>query len=344
MDAARLFEPRHPLARPLLSASVSPNMTDNQLHEQLSHSLQETQFTNLGERYRGKVRDTYRQGDRLILVTTDRISAFDHVLPQTIPLKGQVLNQTAAYFFDATEDVVPNHVIEIPDPNVTVAHACSPVRIEFVVRGYLAGHAWRVYNQGHRSLCGQELPDGLTESAPLPEPIVTPTTKAESGHDQDVDRAEAIATSELTPTEYDQLEEWALALFERGSEMAAEQGLLLVDTKYEFGRTSDGDFVVIDEVHTPDSSRYYYRDGYKERLDAGDPQDQLSKEFVREWLMENGFQGGEDEHIPDMSDDFRVTVAKRYIELYERVTGQAFEADTHPKPEDRIRSALADYS
>ena len=318
-------------------------MTDDLIYEQLDQTLQDTQISSLGDRYRGKVRDTYRKGDRLILVTTDRISAFDHVLPQTIPFKGQVLNQTAAYFFEATEDVVPNHVIAVPDPNVTVAKACSPVPIEFVVRGYLAGHAWRVYDQGHRSLCGKELPDGLTEGAPLPEPIVTPTTKAESGHDQDVTREQAIASSGLSASEYDQLEEWALALYNRGSEMAAEQGLILVDTKYEFGRTSNDDFVVIDEVHTPDSSRYYYRDGYQERLDAGIPQEQLSKEFVREWLMDNGFQGRENEQIPDMPDDFRVTVAKRYIELYERMTGTSFEPDTHPEPDERIRSALADY-
>lgn len=317
-------------------------MTDDVLHEQLAHPLQSTHLSSFGERYQGKVRDTYRQGDRLILVTTDRISAFDHVLPQTIPFKGQVLNQTAAYFFETTEDVVPNHVIEVPDPNVTIAQACSPVPIEFVVRGYLAGHAWRAYDEGARSLCGQELPDGLTESAPLPSPILTPTTKAESGHDQDVTREEAIAGSDLTPSEYDQLAEWALSLYARGHEMAAEQGLILVDTKYEFGRTPDGDFVVIDEVHTPDSSRYYYRDGYEERLEAGEPQEQLSKEFVREWLMENGFQGGEDEQIPDMPDEFRLTVAKRYIELYEQVTGQTFVPDTHPDPEERILEALTD--
>lgn len=318
-------------------------MTDGQIADQLGRTIQETHLSTLGERYRGKVRDTYRQDDRLFLVTTDRISAFDHVLPQTIPFKGQVLNQTAAYFFEKTADVVPNHVIDVPDPNVTVARACKPVRIEFVVRGYLAGHAWREYAKGKRSLCGNELPDGLSESAPLPEPIVTPTTKAESGHDQDVTREEAISASALSPAEYDQLADWALALFARGTEMAADQGLILVDTKYEFGRTSGGSFVVIDEVHTPDSSRYYYQDGYEERLTEGTPQEQLSKEFVREWLMDNGFQGGEDEEIPDLPDDFRVTVAKRYIELYERVTGRAFDPDTHPDPEERIRAALSNH-
>ena len=318
-------------------------MTDQQIHDQLSHTIESTQLSHLGTRYQGKVRDTYRQDDRLILVTTDRISAFDHVLPQTIPFKGQVLNQTAAYFFEATEDLVPNHVIGVPDPNVTVATACAPIPIEFVVRGYLAGHAWREYDQGKRTLCGQKLPDGLQESSRLPEPIVTPTTKAKSGHDQDVTREEAIASTDLSAAEYDQLAEYALALFARGSEMAQEQGLLLVDTKYEFGRTSDGEFVLIDEVHTPDSSRYYYQDGYEERLAEGEPQEQLSKEFVRKWLMENGFQGRDGEEIPDMPNEFRVTVAKRYIELYERVTGRSFEPDPHPNPEARIESALEKY-
>jgi len=319
-------------------------MDDDAIREQIDRTLPSTNLPELGERYQGKVRDTYQQDGRLILITTDRISAFDHVLPQTIPFKGQVLNQTAAYFFDATADLVPNHVVEVPDPNVTVAQACDPIPIEFVVRGYLAGHAWREYDRGARTLCGHDLPEGLRESAPLPAPIVTPTTKAQSGHDQDVTREEAIATTELTAAEYDQLVEWALALFDRGTEMAAEQGLLLVDTKYEFGRTPEGDFVLIDEVHTPDSSRYYYRDGYEERLERNEPQEQLSKEFVREWLMDHGFQGRDGEEIPDMPPDFRVTVASRYIELYERVTGESFDPDTHPAPESRIQSALKGYA
>jgi phosphoribosylaminoimidazole-succinocarboxamide synthase len=310
------------------------------IQDHLNHTLDATHLDDLGERYRGKVRDTYRSGDELILVTTDRISAFDHVLPQTIPFKGQVLNQTAAYFFDATADLVPNHVIDIPDPNVTVAEACAPIPIEFVVRGYLAGHAWREYEAGARTLCGQELPDGLRESERLPEPIVTPTTKAEEGHDQDVTREEAIASSDLTAAEYDRLVDWALSLFERGTEMAAEHGLLLVDTKYEFGRTSDGHFVLIDEVHTPDSSRYYYAEGYEERLEKGVPQEQLSKEFVREWLMDHDFQGREGDEMPALPDAFRVRVAERYIELYETVTGLEFDPDLHPDPEERIRTAL----
>lgn len=318
-------------------------MDENIIQHQLDNTIEETNFESLGTRYQGKVRDTYRLGDQLILVTSDRISAFDHILSQTIPFKGQVLNQTAAYFFDATEDLVPNHVQEVPDPNVTVATACSPIPIEFVVRGYLAGHAWREYDQGARTLCGHELPDGLRESEQLPSPIVTPTTKAKEGHDEDVTREEAIRKTDIDAATYDQLAEWSLALFERGTQMAAEQGLILVDTKYEFGRTPEGDLALIDEVHTPDSSRYYYRDGYEERLEDGVPQQQLSKEFVREWLMDHEFQGLEGQEMPDLPDDFRVTVAERYIELYETVTGLEFEPDLHPNPEDRIREVLEEY-
>ena len=318
-------------------------MDRQQIADHLGHTIDETHFDDLGTRYQGKVRDTYRQGDRLILVTTDRISAFDHVLAQTIPFKGQVLNQTAAYFFEATEDLVPNHVIEVPDPNVTVAESCTPIPIEFVVRGYLAGHAWREYDAGARTLCGQSLPDGLRQSEALPEPIVTPTTKAETGHDQDVTPEEAIESTDITTAEFEQLREWALALFARGTEMAAEQGLLLVDTKYEFGRTKDGDFVLIDEVHTPDSSRYYYQEGYEERLESGTPQEQLSKEFVREWLMDHDFQGGQDEVMPDLPDSFRMTVTERYIELYERVTGLEFTPSLSEDPKERIHEALSSY-
>jgi phosphoribosylaminoimidazole-succinocarboxamide synthase len=313
------------------------------IEDQIGHTIPGTDFDDLGECYRGKVRDNYRQNGRRILVTTDRISAFDHVLPQTIPFKGQVLNQTAAYFLEATSDLVPNHVVSVPDPNVTVAQECTPVPIEFVVRGYMAGHAWREYDKGARSLCGQELPEGLRESEKLPEPILTPTTKAEEGHDQDVTREDAIANTHIDEATYDQLADWALKLFRRGTEMAAEQGLLLVDTKYEFGRSQDGDLLLIDEVHTPDSSRYYYQDGYEERLKRGEPQRQLSKEFVREWLMDHGFRGRADDKMPDMTDAFRTKVTKRYVELYKKVTGQSFEPDTHPNPKERIHSALADY-
>ncbi len=310
------------------------------LHQQLSRTLRETHFTDLGTRYQGKVRDTYAQRDRLLLVTTDRISAFDHVLRQTIPFKGQVLNQLAAYFFEQTEDVVPNHVLAVPDPNVTVARHCEPVPVEFVVRGYLAGHAWRVYQAGGRVLCGQPLPDGLRQNSHLPAPILTPATKAVEGHDEDISREEIIARSILDEKTFDRLEAMALKLFARGTEMAARRGLILVDTKYEFGRTSDGDFLAIDEVHTPDSSRYFYADTYDDLLEADQPQRQLSKEFVREWLMDHGFMGRPGQTLPDLTDDFRVEVARRYIELYEQVTGAAFEPDTHPDPEQRIRAVL----
>lgn len=317
-------------------------MDTDAIRNQLPHTLERTDYDDLGGRYQGKVRDTYRRDDRLVLVTTDRISAFDHVLRQTIPFKGQVLNQTAAHFFEATEDLVPNHVRSVPDPNVTVARACTPIPLEFVVRGYLEGHAWRVYRDGARTLCGQPLPDGLRQGEQLPEPILTPATKAEEGHDEDITREAAVERGLVDADTFDRLETYALDLFERGSEMAAEQGLLLVDTKYEFGRAPDGTLVLIDEVHTPDSSRYYYQEGYEKRLERGDPQEQLSKEFVREWLMDHGFQGKDGQELPDLPDDFRVTVAERYIELYERVTGKAFEPDVHDDPEARIHDRLED--
>ena len=314
------------------------------LRDQLDRTIQRTDFEDLGTRYQGKVRDTYRQDGRLILVTTDRISAFDHVLRQTIPFKGQVLNQTAAFFFEATADLVPNHILSVPDPNVTIATACEPIPIEFVVRGYLEGHAWRKYKRGRRSLCGKSLPDGLRQGEKLPTPILTPATKAEEGHDEDLSREEAINRGLVDADTFDQLEDHALKLFERGSDMATDHGLLLVDTKYEFGRTPDGTLVLIDEVHTPDSSRYYYQDGYEERLAAGETQEQLSKEFVREWLMEHDFQGKAGQTLPDLPDDFRITVAERYIELYETVTGRSFEPATDPDPQTRIREVIAKMS
>ena len=315
-------------------------MTPAVLHAGLDASLHETQFDRLGTRYRGKVRDTYRTPKHLILVTTDRLSAFDHVLRQTIPFKGQVLNRLAAFFFEETADLVPNHVRAVPDPNVTVALPCTPVPIEFVVRGYLAGHAWRVYRDGGCSLCGQPLPGGLRESSRLPAPLLTPATKAEEGHDEDISREEILACGLLEEEEFEQLETYALSLFARGTEMAEARGLLLVDTKYEFGRAPDGSFVLIDEVHTPDSSRYYYADTYEARLRAGEPQRQLSKEFVREWLMEHGFQGKKGQPLPDLPDNFRLEVTRRYAELFEQITGSSFEPDTHPDPEKRIREAL----
>ena len=318
-------------------------MTPAALHAGLDATLRQTELSHLGTRYRGKVRDTYRTKERLILVTTDRISAFDHVLRQTIPFKGQVLNRLAAFFFEETADLVPNHVRAVPDPNVTVALPCAPVPIEFVVRGYLAGHAWRVYRDGGRSLCGQPLPGGLRESSRLPAPLLTPATKAEEGHDEDISREEILARGLLEEKEFEQLETYALSLFARGTEMAEARGLLLVDTKYEFGRAPDGSFVLIDEVHTPDSSRYYYADTYEERLRAGGPQRQLSKEFVREWLMARGFQGKKGQHLPDLPDEFRLEVTRRYAELFEHITGRSFEPDPHPDPEARICEALDRY-
>ena len=295
----------------------------------------------LGERRQGKVRDTYDLGDgRLVLVTTDRISAFDHVLRQPVPLKGQVLNGVSAHFFERTADVAPNHVLAVPDPNVTVGVACRPFPVEFVVRGYLAGHAWRVYAGGGRELCGERLAEGLRESEALPAPLLTPATKAEEGHDEDVSRAEIVSRGLLDAETLDRAAALALALFQRGTEMAAERGLILVDTKYEFGRAPDGRLLLIDEVHTPDSSRYYYADGYAERLAAGQPQRQLSKEFVREWLMGHGFRGLKGQALPDLPPDVVGQISARYVELYEAVTGRTFRPDLSPEPEARIRTAL----
>ena len=310
------------------------------IRQQLPHTLFETDLTFLGERYRGKVRDTYARDDRLILITTDRISAFDHVLRQSIPFKGQVLNQLAAYFFDATADVAANHLLGVPDPNVSLAVRCEPVPIEFVVRGYLAGHAWREYRSGRRILCGQPLEEGLTQNSRLRKPILTPATKAVEGHDEDTTRDEILARGILDEATFDRLEETALALFDAGTRLAAERGLILVDTKYEFGKAPGGDYVLIDEVHTPDSSRYFYASTYDELLRQNQAQRQLSKEFVREWLMDNGFQGKDGQTLPDLTDDFRVEAAARYIELFETVTGRSFEPDTATDPHERIRRNL----
>ncbi len=315
-------------------------MHSNTINNQLDHTLTETNFTHLGHKYQGKVRDTYDQGERLIMVTTDRISAFDIVLGQSIPFKGQVLNQLAAYFFKATEDIIANHIVSVPDPNVTIAHKCDPGNLEFVVRGYLVGHAWRTYKSGKRSLCGKSLPNGLNENDQLPEPILTPTTKAQVGHDEDISREEAIDQELIESVTFDRLEEVSLSLFRRGTELAASQGLILVDTKYEFGQTQDGEWVLIDEVHTPDSSRYFYLEPYKEQLKQGKPQLQLSKEFVREWLMDQGFNGQEEQVPPALPDDFRTRVSERYIDLFEKVSGKAFLPDTHSDPQERILDSL----
>lgn len=275
--------------------------------------------------YNGKVRDVYTlDNGLLVMVASDRISAFDHILPKGIPFKGQVLNQVATLFLDATKDIVPNWLLATPDPSVAIGHACEPIRIEMVIRGYLAGHAAREYRAGKRVLCGVALPEGLQENDRLPAPIITPATKAEEGHDEDISREDILARGLVAPEIYEKMEAYTRALFERGTQMAAARGLILVDTKYEFG-LRNGEVILIDEIHTPDSSRYFYAEGYEERQAKGEAQKQLSKEFVRQWLIENGFQGLDGQQMPNMPDDFVQTISERYIELYERITGQSFE-------------------
>ncbi len=281
-------------------------------------------FPNQTQVYKGKVRDVYTiNNNTLVMLVSDRISAFDVVLPKGIPYKGQVLNQIAAKFLDATTDIVPNWKQALPDPNVTIGKKAEPFAIEMVIRGYLTGHAWREYKVGKRTLCGVALADGLKENQKFPEPIITPTTKATEGHDEDISREEIIAQGIIDKGTYEKLEDITKKLFQRGTEMAAEKGLILVDTKYEFG-TVDGEITLIDEIHTPDSSRYFYAEGYEERLKNGQEQKQLSKEFVRQWLIENGFQGKEGQTIPEMTDEFIAKVSERYIELFEHITCDTF--------------------
>ena len=290
------------------------------------NTLNSTSFHFPGQTmyYKGKVRDVYSIDNKyMVMVVSDRISAFDVVLPEAIPYKGQVLNQLAAYFMDATKRDVPNWIIEVPDPNVTIGKMCVPFRVEMVIRGYLAGHAWRTYKSGLRELCGIKLPDGLKENDKLPEPIITPTTKSDHGHDQDISREAIIEKEIISEDDYLQLEKYTRTLFQRGTEMAAKQGLILVDTKYEFGK-SNGEILVIDEIHTPDSSRYFYAEGYAERQKNGEQQKQLSKEFLRQWLITNNFQGLEGQQVPDMSPEIVQMVSDRYIELYESVRGEKF--------------------
>ncbi len=301
------------------------------------------QFPGQVSFYRGKVRDVYTVNDRLIMIASDRISAFDHVLPRPIPHKGQVLNQTAVHFLEATRDIVPNWLEASPDPNVSIGAQCDPFKIEMVIRGYLAGHAWREYKAGKRSICGVPMPEGMREGDRFPSPLVTPATKAEQGHDEDISKEEILSRSLATADQWDELEHYTRSLFARGTDMARKQGLLLVDTKYEFG-LRDGTIHLIDEIHTPDSSRYYYADGYEERQQAGKRQEQLSKEFVREWLMENGFQGKEGQKMPAMPDSFAQKVSMRYIELYETVTGKRFERPgAQNNITDRIHQNISNY-
>jgi len=293
--------------------------------------------------YHGKVRDVYNIGDQLlVMVATDRISAFDVVLPRGIPYKGQVLNQIAAKFLDATSDIVPNWKIATPDPMVTVGHYCKPFPIEMIIRGYLTGSSWRTYKSGERKICGVPVPNGMKEHQSFATPIVTPTTKAEEGHDKDVSKEEIITQGLLSAEDYEKLEEYTRKLFQRGSQIAAKQGLILVDTKYEFGKINDKIYL-IDEIHTPDSSRYFYAAGYKERFAKGQPQKQLSKEFVREWLMENGFQGKNEQQIPEITDDFVKSVSERYIELYEQVTGETFQRTSAKNVINRIEKNITTF-
>lgn len=286
--------------------------------------------------YKGKVRDVYTIDHRLMtMVVTDRISAFDVVLPEAVPFKGQVLNQIAAKFLKATADIVPNWVIDVPDEMVTIGRICEPFKVEMVIRGYLAGHAWREYSEGKRSVCGVALPDGLKENDKLPQPIITPTTKAAVGHDEDISREDILAKGIVSIVDYDQLEQYTQALYQRGTEMAAARGLILVDTKYEFGKVGEEIFL-IDEIHTPDSSRYFYAEGYEGRQAADEPQKQLSKEFVRKWLIENGFQGKDGQTVPVMTPEIVESISERYIELYEQITGDKFIKNEQDDIQNRI--------
>jgi phosphoribosylaminoimidazole-succinocarboxamide synthase len=294
--------------------------------------------------YKGKVREVYRlENDVLIMIASDRLSAFDVVMPKGIPFKGQILNQIATHMLEATKDIVPNWLIASPDPNVSVGSACTPFKVEMVIRGYLSGHAAREYKSGKRMLCGVPMPEGMHENDPFPAPIITPATKAESGHDEDISREEIIKQGVVAEADYLQLEKYTRALFKKGTEMAADQGLIFVDTKYEFGKDAAGNIVLIDEIHTPDSSRYFYQDGYQERQEKGEPQKQLSKEFVRQWLIFNGFQGLEGQRVPFMSDAYIETVSQRYIELYEQITGKTFKPAPVTDIQNRIRANVLSY-
>lgn len=307
-------------------------------------TLTTTDFKFPGQQsvYHGKVRDVYNiDDDLLVMIATDRISAFDVVLPKGIPYKGQVLNQIATYFLDATADIVPNWKLATPDPMATVGLKCEGFRVEMIIRGYLTGSAWREYQAGVRELCGVKLPDGMRENERFAEPIITPTTKAEAGHDENISAEEIIAQGIVSREDYEVMERYTRALFVRGTEMASAKGLILVDTKYEFGKR-DGNVILIDEIHTPDSSRYFYADGYQERFEKGEPQRQLSKEFVRQWLIENGFMGKAGQQVPDMSDELIESISERYIELYERVTGLKFERTDSANLTDRIATNVLD--
>jgi phosphoribosylaminoimidazole-succinocarboxamide synthase len=311
----------------------------------MSSTLEQSQFNFTGQTnaYHGKVRDMYSIGsDLMVAVVSDRISAFDVILPKGIPHKGQVLNGIASYFLDAVSDIVPTWKLDTPHPNITVGHACEPIRLEMVIRGYLTGHAHRTYASGKRVLCGVTMPEGMKEHDRFPEPIITPATKAAEGHDEDISREDILSRRIVSETLYQQLENTTRALYQRGTEMAAQRGLILVDTKYEFG-LRNGELMLIDEIHTPDSSRYFIADGYEERQNTGTQQKQLSKEFVREWLMEHDFMGLEGQQVPHMTDEFVQTVSQRYIRLYELVTGRAFEGDDSLDPVADVQAAVEQW-
>ena len=311
----------------------------------MAKTLVRTDFNFEGQTnvYHGKVRDVYSIGnDILVMVATDRISAFDVILPKGIPSKGQVLNQIAASFLDATADIVPNWKLATPDPMVTVGKKCEGFAVEMIIRGYLTGSAWRAYKEGCREICGVKLPDGMRENERFPEPIITPTTKAAERHDEDISREDIIAKGIVSKEDYEQVEKYTRALFARGTEIAASKGLILVDTKYEFGK-ADGKVILMDEIHTPDSSRYFYADGYQEKFEKGEPQKQLSKEFVRQWLIENGFMGKEGQQVPEMTDEYCETVSQRYIELYEDITGKKFVPCADEDLAARIEKNVSEY-
>lgn len=310
----------------------------------MSQALKETNFQFDGQVsvYNGKVRDVYKVHDKLVMIATDRISAFDHILPRAIPYKGQVLNQIATHFLNSTSDIVPNWLEAIPDPSVAIGKACEPVKLEMVIRGYLAGHAWRTYKAGGRELCGVLLPQGLKQNDRLPEPIITPATKAEEGHDEDIAAIDILRQEIVTHDQWIQLCNYTRALFQRGTEMAAERGLILVDTKYEFG-LYEGEIILIDEIHTPDSSRYFHSEGFQTRQDNNEEQVQLSKEFVREWLMQNGFQGLEGQLMPEMPDTFVNEITERYISLYEIITGRSFDRTDNSDTQNRILNNVNGY-
>lgn len=313
----------------------------------MSNTIIDTNFNfpNQESVYKGKVREVYNiNNNQLVMVATDRLSAFDVVMPKGIPYKGQILNQIATQMMAATEDIVPNWLVATPDPNVAVGHLCDPFKVEMVIRGYMSGHAAREYKAGRRLLCGVEMPEGMKENDKFPEPIITPATKAEMGdHDEDISREDILKRGIVSEEDYTVLEDYTKKLFQRGSEIAAKRGLILVDTKYEFGKTKDGKIVLIDEIHTPDSSRYFYADGYEERQAKGEAQKQLSKEFVRQWLISNGFQGLEGQTVPFMSDAYIETVSERYIELYENITGQAFVKADVSNIQARIERNVLNY-